>query len=479
MTDMAVKRGRDEEREEGEKGETTDNVRAENLIGIAAVVVLIAASLARAFGGPPSLYRVTAGAALLLIAAGYRRINPKLRNTSFVLFAAGALALPWARDPSSAIQRGVFVAGLLLSLTASVMLIARCAMQSRRIHAIGAGLREREGGSRYLAFTLVSQFFSGILGLAGAHLMFIMAAPATEAVNPTRTASVVAVTRGFAAASCWSPVFGNMAILLALYPSLHWIEVFPVGFALGQLTIAVGALTNRSGRRPRDPEQARPTSTWTLVSAALPLLLSLLAFLAAIIVIGNTLHIVISAAIVLLAPFLSLAFHAATGKPGRRLADGARGLGRGMRQFPTLANEAILFISAGCAGSVMADAFPGAWAATIGQVLSAHPFWGLSFLLFGIMAAALAGIHPVLSAVFLATTLPPALLGLPPLTHMAAILAGWGLSASLTPFSVLSLTASRYAGVGLYQISLGKNGAFVLFNSLLICALLSAYVLLR
>ena len=47
------------------------------------------------------------------------------------------------------------------------------------------------------------------------------------------------------------------------------------------------------------------------------------------------------------------------------------------------------------------------------------------------------------------------------------------------PFSVLSLTASRYAGVGLYQISLGKNGAFVLFNSLLICALLSAYVLLR
>ncbi len=143
MTDMAVKRGRDEERKGSEEHEAADNVRAENLIGIAAVVVLIAASLARTFGGPPSLYRVTAGAALLLIAAGYRRINPKLRNTSFVLLTAGALALPWARDPSSAIQRGVFVAGLLLSLTASVMLIARCAMQSRRIHAIGAGLRER------------------------------------------------------------------------------------------------------------------------------------------------------------------------------------------------------------------------------------------------------------------------------------------------------------------------------------------------
>jgi hypothetical protein len=52
-------------------------------------------------------------------------------------------------------------------------------------------------------------------------------------------------------------------------------------------------------------------------------------------------------------------------------------------------------------------------------------------------------------------------LGLPPIVHMGAILAGWGLSTSVTPFSVLSLTASRYSGVGLDQISLGRNWALL------------------
>ena len=446
-------------------------------IGIGAMLVLIVTGLARAFGAPASLYLVTTVAAVALIVAGYGRINEKLRNTSFLLFGAGLLALPFAKDPLAAISRGVSVAGLLLALTASVMLIAHCAMQSDRIHVIGAGLRERKGRGRYLAFTLASQFFSGILGLAGANLMFIMAAPVTEDKSPERTETVVAAARGFAAASCWSPVFGNMAILLALYPSLHWIEVFPVGFLLAQLTILVGALMYGAGGQAPDPAAPRPISVSALTAAALPLLLSLLGFLVLILSVSKGLHIVASAAIVLLAPAVSLSFHAATGEPGQRLADALRGLAQGIRRFPAMASEAMLFLAAGCAGSILADAFPGSWVSAIGAALGHHPFWGLSFLLFGIMAAALAGLHPVLSGVFLASTMTPQVLGLPPITHMAAILAGWGLSGSITPFSVLSLTASRYSGVDLYQISLGKNWAFALCNGLLICALLAAYVL--
>jgi hypothetical protein len=57
--------------------------------------------------------------------------------------------------------------------------------------------------------------------------------------------------------------------------------------------------------------------------------------------------------------------------------------------------------------------------------------------------------------------------------HIAAILAGWAMSASVTPFSILSLTASRYSGTSLYQISIGKNWAFALVNTLLACAMLT------
>jgi hypothetical protein len=229
---------------------------------------------------------------------------------------------------------------------------------------------------------------------------------------------------------------------------------------------------------PPQQQEAIRTSLAELLVTALPVLLVLAAFLLLILAISQALHVMISAAIVMLAPLVSLLFNAAMGEPGQRARDGLRGLGASMRLFPALASEATLFLACGCAGSLMADAFPDRWIVSIGAALNGHPFWSVSFLLGAILLAALAGIHPVLTAVFLASTITPQALGLPPIAHMAAILAGWGLSASVTPFSVISLTASRYSGVGLYQISLGKNGMFAVCNVLVICAVLAGYVLL-
>ncbi|MET0964651.1 MAG: hypothetical protein ABWY05_17815 [Noviherbaspirillum sp.] len=451
--------------------------RAARRVGMAAVLVLIAVTLARAFGAPSWLFMVAGVAATVLIISGYAQINARLRNTSFILFGIAALTLPFARAPVAALERGIFIATLLISVTCSVMLIARCAMQSHRIGLIGAGLRERQGTRRYLSFTLCSQFFSGILGLAGANLMFIMAAPSTEGKSESRTATVVAVGRGFAAASCWSPVFGNMAILLALYPTLSWLEVFPVGLALGQVTIVVGALMNFAvlSRLPPVAPPASVTPMSRLLRSSLPLLISLLTLLGLIMTASWLLQIVISAAIVLLAPLVSLLFNAATGRAGHRVADSVAGLGRAMENFGALASEALLFMAAGCAGSILADAIPASWISAIGTALSGHPFFALAFLMCAIIATALAGVHPVLSAVFLASSLPPQVLGVPPITHMAAILAAWGLSANMTPFSVASLTASRYADVGLVEISFGRNWRFAMSNSLVVCSVLALY----
>lgn len=453
--------------------------RRGRVMGMVAVLVLIAVTLARAFGAPSWLFMVAGAAALVLIVSGYGLINPRLRTTSFILFIIAALALPFARAPVAALERGIFIAALLISVTSSVMLIARCAMQSHRIGFIGAGLRERQGTRRYLSFTLASQFFSGILGLAGANLMYIMAAPSTEGKSESRTATVVAVGRGFAAASCWSPVFGNMAILLALYPTLSWLEVFPVGLALGQVTIVVGALMNLAALSRLPPAVPVPpgslTPISTLLRSSLPLLISLLALLGLIMTASWLLHIVISAAIVLLAPLVSMLFYATTGRAGHRVADGVAGLGRAMENFGALASEALLFMAAGCAGSVLADAISMSWIAAIGAALSGHQFFGLAFLVAAIIATSLAGVHPVLSAVFLASSLPPPVLDLPPITHMAAILAGWGLSANMTPFSVVSLTASRYAGIGPAEVSFGRNWRFALTNAVVVCGVLAAF----
>lgn len=457
------------------------------LAGTGAVCLLIVTSLARAFGAAAGLAPAIAAAMAVLIAAGFRRIPARLRGTCLVLVLIGCVVLPFARAPLAALRQGLSIAGMLVSLTASVMLVAHCAMHDRRIQRLGAGLRATGGMRRTAAFTVASQFLSGILGLAGANLMFVMAAPHDQPEHDAaeRADLVVAIMRGFAAASCWSPVFGQMAVLLALYPGLHWGQVFPVGLALAQFALAVSlAMAWFAGRgaSARGGPAAFPASPTSLADA--PLLRSaapvgsvLLAFLAAILAVSMSLHIVVSAAITLLAPAVSWLYHAAAGARGSRVRDGWRGLAAGMQRFPALASEALLFVAATCSGSLMAAAFPLAQVAVLGAKLSLFPFAGLAFLLLSILLAALAGIHPVLTSVFLASTFTPAVLALPPLAHMAAILAGWGLSVSVAPFSVLSLTASHYSGVGLYEISIGRNWAFAAVNAVLVCLLLSAYCL--
>jgi hypothetical protein len=262
-----------------------------------------------------------------------------------------------------------------------------------------------------------------------------------------------------------------------MYPTLSWLEVFPVGLALGQVTIVVGVLMNLAALSRLPPGPALPpaslTPMSTLLRSSLPLMISLLSLLGLIMAASWLLHIVISAAIVLVAPFVSLLFNAVTGRAGHRVADGVAGLGRAMENFGALASEALLFMAAGCAGSVLADAIPAAWISAIGAALSGHQFFGLAFLVAAIIATSLAGVHPVLSAVFLASSLPPPVLGLPPITHMAAILAGWGLSANMTPFSVISLTASRYAGIGPGEVSFGRNWRFAVTNAVVICGVLT------
>jgi len=442
------------------------------LLATVAASALILATLWHAFGEPGMLAPVMAGAIAILIIAGFRNINARLRLTSSILLALGIVLLPFARAPWEALARGIYVAALLLSLAASVMLLARCALRSRHVHQVGAGLRGQPAGRRYLVFAAVSQLFSGALGLAGANIMYVMAAPADETDAGRRTATVIAVSHGFSAASFWSPVFGSMALMLALYPSLHWIQVFPVGVALAQISLAVGAALDRArgAVRPSAPGVAETASLQAGI--VLPLLAVLLGFLALILVAGRLLHIPVAAAIVLVAPPVALGFGMFERGPRPSLAAGMRDLGQGLLLFPTLASEALLFAAAGSAGSVMAAAFPDAWAAGVAGVLHGYPLLALSFLLFGVIASAVLGVHPVLSGVFLASTFTPDALGVPPLAHMGAVLGGWGLSSCTTPFSVLSLTASRYAREGLFRISLGRNLWYALLSGLLIVVLL-------
>lgn len=451
-------------------------VGAKRVAGVLAVVALMALTVWRSFGGPASIFVAMIAATAVLVAIEFRNIPSNLRATSLILLTTSVLLLPFARSPLVAVQRGVFISCLLIALIASVTLLARCAMRSRAVHIIGSNLRAQTPGRRYGSFAFAGELFSGMLGMAGANIVMVMAAPPGEKHGERKTSAIVAIMRGFSAASFWSPMFGNMAILLTLYPTLRWIEVFPVGVAVAQITLVVGILIHRFEMQ-RGAAHAEEEPPAGMATAAIPLLGAMLAFLALVLTASRLSGISTTAAIVLLGPWVAVALNIGMSHKGMRLKEGTRRLREDMLRFPALASEAILFIAAGCAGSVMGDAFPASWVEGIGAALGGHPALGIAFLMVGIMGIALCGIHPVLTAVFLASTITPDVLNLPPLLHVSAILTGWGLSASLTPFSVLSLTASRYAGDSLYRISIARNWLFALVNLLLACAALTIVAL--
>lgn len=450
---------------------------ATRVASVIAVIAIMALTIWRSFGGPASLFAALIVAAALLVALEYRNIPARLRTTSLILLTTSVVLLPFARSPLAALQRGIFISCLLLALMASVMLLARCAMRSRAVHVIGANLRAQGPARRYGSFTFAGQLFAAMLGMAGANIVMVMAAPPGEKPGEHKTSAIVAIMRGFSSASYWSPMFGNMAILLTLYPTLRWIEVFPVGVAVAQLTAVVGILLHRFEAQHANTDEAEAPPAG-MAAAAFPLLGAMLAFLAAVLAASRQLGISTTAAIVLLGPWIAIALNIAMSHRGMRIKEGVRRLREDMLRFPGLASEAILFIAAGCAGSVMGDAFPSSWVSGIGAALGGFPAFGIAFLMFGIMGIALMGIHPVLTAVFLASTITPDVLHLSPLVHVSAILIGWGLTASVTPFSVLSLTAARYTGEGLYRISLARNWLFALVNAVLACAALTAAALL-
>src|SRR5690606_16407950 len=94
--------------------------------------------------------------------------------------------------------------------------------------------------SRYAWFSLASQLFGGLLGMAGVNLLLQMAARDERAPKEDRLAMFSAITRGFSAATLWSPMVSNLTILVALYPGLSWFSIAPLTFSLAVGAVLIG-----------------------------------------------------------------------------------------------------------------------------------------------------------------------------------------------------------------------------------------------
>lgn len=403
-------------------------------------------------------------------------VGPGVLRTSLSLGVISLLLLPRLEQPWQALEQGVRIGGLIASLLVSVNLLSRAAGRVPRVREVLQAIQQSPRRSRYWRLSLSSQFFGGLLGLAGIAMMMETAARHDRDDRREQLSSFCAIARGYSALSLWSPLYSNVSIVLGLYAGASWTGMLPMALGVTVLFIVLGTSMDRVTRRGQPPAEEEPAyRVRDLWRSGAPLAIAILCFMALLIALSHGLHWPITAVIVAITPLGAWLINACLGQHNSKgLVTGARVVWADMAGFRGMAGEVMMFLASGCAGTVIANAIPEAWTAQIGTWVAGAPVlacFALSALIVGLCAAA---IHPMLCAVIVGTSLDPTTLGLPLPVHLTALLVGWGLAITITPFSVLSLMASRWSGLPVLTISLRANGGFVMLALLVSSALLGA-----
>ncbi len=432
--------------------------------GPACLIVVALGTLAHLFWPQAGAVWVMGAAAALFLLLEHRRIPPSIRRMSLAVGAASLLMLPFSAAPIPSLAKGIAIGGLLVSLVSSVSLLARAALHSPHTHVVTQHLLASGMRSRYAWFSVAAQLFGGLLGMAGVTLLLQMAARGEFAVEEDRLAMFAAINRSFAAATLWSPMVSNLTILVVLYPGLDWFTIVPLTLSLAVSAVLIGTALDlwrlRGRRTPAPAPAARPDTA--LYRALLPMIAAMAGFLGAVMLLAQALHIAVVGAIVVLIPPAVLALHRAQAKGRHRLAQAFSLLRTDVLALPALAGEVALFMVAGCGGTIIASAVPPAWTAAIGGALSHSPVLACLALMLAIIALGFMAVHPVLSTVLVASSLPPGVLHLAPMPHLAAILVGWAIASCSTPFSMIALMTSRYSGFSIYAVTVRVNHVFAL-----------------
>lgn len=427
--------------------------------GVALAVLVVATLVGNLLSIPAAGFLIAVGAAVLVLPR-HRTISGHVKWSCFVLTAL-ALALIWRLDaPFEVLGKGILVSGSLISLIAVVQLFAISSTDARTLALVRTILLHQAPVRRYPIFNVASQGMSAALNLAGTRMVFSVLEGSGLRANEHREL-LFATTRGFSAAIFWSPMFGNMAVLLALHPYVAWYEVAPLGFLMAQLTVVIGSVMNYMQNAGSVPawRASDDVGVPALSELRIPVLLLglLMCFIAAAAYMMQT---SVVTAIVLTLPFASLLSNLMS---RRQASSQSRGGWRGTTEkFPPLATECLVFLTAGLAGTVIIAAIPQDVITLSSSAVSGVPALTVPLLMCSIIGLAIVGIHPILAGTLVSSVFTPSALALPSLLYCCAVLSGWGLASTVAPFSLVNLLAGRQGRLSVFEVSLRGNGAYAL-----------------
>jgi len=365
--------------------------------------------------------------AILLLWSG---TAAKTRLLSSVMLLAGAVALGWGLlrggEPDWANFAGANTAIIAMVVSVSFLSLVRLQKAGRETPLLT--------GRKGVTSTLLGvHIFASVINLSA---MFIFADRISQQGGLSRL-QTLALNRAMTLGAFWSPFYASMAVAVYFVPEAPLTELLLVG-----LPLAVAGLLFSLWELGRDRDTAtfegypiRPASLWfpALMASLVLLLHEWLPEIPVLVI------------ITLLAPALSLLIYLGFQRRGER---GARKVRNHVQQrLPQMRNEITLFLSAGLMTqgiNVLVGTLNG-W-----QLFDSFTVPAATISLLAVMAASIAGIHPIIGISVLASlvTIQPG----QELLFALVLLACWSVGTAVGPLSGINLALHGRYRVDVYQV---------------------------
>ncbi|RAI04125.1 hypothetical protein DLJ53_06660 [Acuticoccus sediminis] len=402
-----------------------------------------------------------------------------LATAAVILAIIGIFVLP---DPGAVMWKGIQQSCFLAAFMVLIGIMREPASTSLAIDHLGQYLTRQPPSRRYGAIAIGSAVLAALANVGALSLL----APLIQAgVNAAKAAGdtpdvtaikerrqYAATLRGFAIVVMFSPTTVTQALLGNLFPGASHSAILVFGFTLAMIWLAIGWAQDQiegraisrglsmagalPQRRPPLPLPKRAVRDLAIVVAVL---------IAAAGILAPAMHIEVVPALMLTAPFLTVAWIATQNArlPAReRAAMVAHRMGRiVMRSLPRSAPEAMTLASAGFIGTMLGALLPTdalAWTLGLGPAGKVLIIAAVPALI--ILAAQIA-LTPIVVGVCLAASYQ-ALGALPisPLAMVMSLSVGWALSLTASQFTAAPLILSRLTGIPTLRLSWGWNWVY-------------------
>ncbi len=388
---------------------------------------------------------------VIFIAVEFRSLQNFHRLSAGVLLTIGIICALFSEDWIHVLLDGFARSRPFLVLFFAVLWLQYPVGRSHALQAVRTAIINQPPGRRFIYLTGGAHFLGSTLNLAGLSLLSTIVEENKSAELRKRLS--VALIQGFSSASCWSPFYVGMVVVLVALPSLEWWDLAPKAFLIALLLMSGSWMLDKLTRqhvRESSTAQGSPHFPRVETLQSIYIILSLIAIVMALV---EWVGITIPIALALVSPLFALIWLVSERFRPNAVVQRSRDLCvNTLSRLPSLRNETLIFVAANIFGVGIASLLPPDSASQWFNALVPALDVKIIILCFTFIFCGMAGIHPVVIVILISAILPPQAIGVSDKIVGLIYVCTWGLSTMVSPISATTLFMSRAAEVTPHKI---------------------------